>query len=167
MPVFSKPTNKPANSKSPTPFTLAFSNIRGLRTNFSDVESFLSLHSPDILALCETNLNPGMLNDFSVPGYLPLFRKDSSIHMHGLGIYARTNLPIARQVDLEDLTESFMCFKLSLLKSTTFLFFLYRSPSSQNCSVIQSVSNNIDQALSSHNSANVFVFGDFNVHHEE
>ena len=82
--------------------------------------------------------------------------------MHGLAIFARSNLPIARQVDVEDPRESFMCFKLSLLWSTTFLFFLYRSPSSQNCSVIQSVSNN-----ATHNSANVFVFGDFNINHEE
>ena len=32
-------------------------NIRGLCLNFFDCESFLELNSPDILALCETNLD--------------------------------------------------------------------------------------------------------------
>ena len=31
--------------------------LRGLRLNFFDCESFLELNSPDILALCETNLD--------------------------------------------------------------------------------------------------------------
>ena len=66
---------------------LNFTNIRGLRSNFVDCESFLESNSPDILALCETNLDDS--NDsgnFSVRGYLPLTQKDSSTHMHGLAV---------------------------------------------------------------------------------
>ena len=164
---FSKSNRKPASSKLPTPLTISFSNIRGLRSNFSDVESFLYQNSPDILALCETNLNSDIpSDDFLVPGYLPLSRKDSVNHMHGLGLFIHENLPIAREFDLEDSKESFMCFRLSLLRSTSYLYFLYRSPSSQDCSVIQSISESIDKALSIRQSANIFVFGDFNIHHE-
>ena len=60
-------------------------NIQGLCSNFVDCESFIESNSPDILALCETNLDDSIDSDnFSVRGYLPFIRKDSSIHMHGL-----------------------------------------------------------------------------------
>jgi len=160
--------NKQNSKTPPKPFSLAFTNIRGLRTNFPHVESFLANSSPDIFAICETNLNPLIdSKDFLIDGYLPLNRKDSHTHMHGLGVYFRENIPIARDLSLEDSKESFMCFRLSLLHSTSYLFFVYRSPSSQSCSVIDSVSNSIDRALMSHPSANIFVFGDFNVHHSD
>ena len=47
------------------------------------------------------------------------------------------------------------------------LLFLYRSPSSSLCTVFDSISSNIDEVLSINPSANVFVFGDFNVHHKD
>ena len=130
------------NRSNPVPKTppkllyIAYTNIRGIRTNFSHVESFLSNSSPDIFALCETNLNSLVSNQpLTVSGYLPPIRKDSSTHMHGLGVYVRDNLPLARIPTLEDPNEPFMCFRLSLLHSTSYLFFLYRSPSSQSCSL--------------------------------
>ena len=46
-------------------------------------------------------------------------------------------------------------------------FFLYQSPSSSLCTVFDSISSNIDEVLSINPSANVFVFGDFNVHHKD
>ena len=49
--------------------------------------------------------------------------------------------------------------------STTYLYFLYRSPSSPSCAVFNAISSSIDKALARHPSANTFVFGDFNVHH--
>ena len=36
---------------------LSLTNIRGLRSNSVDCESFLESNSPDSLALCETNLD--------------------------------------------------------------------------------------------------------------
>ena len=58
-------------------------NIWGFRSNFVDCESFLESNSLDILALCETNLDDSIdSGNFSVRGYLPLIRKDSSAHMH-------------------------------------------------------------------------------------
>ena len=49
----------------------------------------------------------------------------------------------------------------------SYLFFLYQSPSSSLCTVFDSISSNIDEVLSINPSANVFVFGDFNVHHKD
>ena len=46
--------------------------------NFVDCESFLEANSPDILALCETNLYDSTdSGNFSVRGYLPLIWKNS------------------------------------------------------------------------------------------
>ena len=49
----------------------------------------------------------------------------------------------------------------------SYFFFLYRSPSSSLCTVFDSISSNIDEVLSINPSANVFVFGDFNIHHKD
>ena len=105
--------------------------------------------------------------NFSVRGYLPLIRKDSSTHMHGLAVYVKEGLPFARDLSLENSADSYLCFRLALLHSVSYLFFLYRSPSSSLCTVFDSVSSNIDEVLSVNPSANVFVFGDFNVHHKD
>ena len=79
MPILSKAC-KPDNFESHNSLKFSFTNIRGLRSNFVDCESFLKSNSPDILALCETNLNDSVdSGDFSVRRYLPLIRKDSNI----------------------------------------------------------------------------------------
>ena len=159
---------KPDNFESHNSLKLSFTNIRGLRSNFADCESFLESNSPDILALCETNLN-GLIDsgNFSVTGYLPLIRKDSSTHKHGLPVYEREGLLLARDLSLEKSADSYLCFRLALLHSVSYFFFLYRSPSSSLCTAFDSISSNIDQVLSINPSANVFVFGDFNVHHKD
>ena len=77
-------------------------NIRGLRSNFVDCESFLESNSPDILALCETNLDDSIdSGHFSVRGYLHLIWKDSLNHMHGCGVYVKEGLPFACELSLE------------------------------------------------------------------
>ena len=48
---------KPDKFESHDFLTLSFTNIRGLRSSFVECTSFLELNSPDILALCETNLD--------------------------------------------------------------------------------------------------------------
>ena len=48
-----------------------------------------------------------------------------------------------------------------------YFFFLYRSLPLPLCLVFYSISSSIDEVLSINPSANVFVFGDFNVHHKD
>ena len=101
-------------------------NICGLRSNFVDCESFLDSNSPDILALCETNLDHSIdSGNFSVRGYLPLIRKDSGLHMHGLAVYVKEGLPFAQHLSLENSAGSYLCFRLALLHSVSYFFFLY------------------------------------------
>ena len=115
--------------------------------------------------LCETNLDDSIdSGNFSVRGYLPLIQKNSSTHMHGLAVYVKEGLPFARDLSLENSADSYLCFRLALLHSVSYFFFLYRSPSSSLCMVFDSISSNIDEVLLVNPSANVFVFGDFNVH---
>ena len=159
---------KPDNFEPHNSLKLSFTNIRGLRSNFVDCESFLESNSPDILALRETNLDDAIDSDnFSVRGYLLLIRKDSSTPMHGLAVYVKEGLPFARNLSLENSADSYLCFRLALLHSVSYFFFLYRSPSSALCSVFDSISSNIDEVLSTNPSTNIFVFGDFNVHHKD
>ena len=76
----------------------------------------LSLNSPDILAICEKNLDDSIDSDnFSVRGYLPLIRKDSSTYMHGLTVYVKERLPFTYDLSLENSADSYYCFRLALL----------------------------------------------------
>ena len=105
--------------------------------------------------------------NFSVSGYLPLIRKDSITHMPGLAVYVKEGLPFAWDLSLENSIDSYLCFWLALLHLVSYFFFLYQSPSSALCMVFDSISSNIDEVLSINPSANVFVFGDFNIHHKD
>ena len=88
---------------------LSFTNIQGLRSNFVDCESFLESNSPDILALCESNLNDSIdSGNLSVRGYLPLIQKDSTTHMHGLAVYVKEGLPFAWVLSLENSADSYV-----------------------------------------------------------
>ena len=60
-----------------------------------------------------------------------------------------------------------LCFRLALFHSVSDFLFLCRSPSSSLYKVFDSISFNIDEVLSINPSANVFVFGDFNIHHKD
>ena len=52
-----KNKSKSDKSKSPPPLTVCYTNVRGLRGNFTDLEAFMHKNKPDIFALCETNLH--------------------------------------------------------------------------------------------------------------
>ena len=105
-------------------------NIGTLRSNFVECKSFLESNSPNILALCETNLDDSIdSGNFSVRGYLLLIRKDSITHMHGLPVYVKQGLPFARDLSLENSVDSYLYFQLTLLHSVSYFFFIYQSPS--------------------------------------
>ena len=85
--------SKPYNFESHNSLKLSFASIQHLCSNFVDCEFFLESNSPDILAVCETNLdNSSDSSNSSVRGYLPLIPKDSSTHMHGLAVYVKEGL---------------------------------------------------------------------------
>ena len=87
--------------------------------------------------------------------------------MHGLAVHVKESLPFVWDLSLENSADSYLCFRLALLHSVSYFFFLYRSPSSSLCMVFDSISSNIDEVLLINPSPNVFVFGDFNVHRKD
>ena len=124
---------KPDNFELHNSLNLTFRNIRGLCSNFVECETFLESNSPDILALCETNLDDTIdSGNFSMRGYLPLIRKDSSTHVHGLAVCVK-GLPFTWDLSLENSADSYLCFRLALLHfvlllfrlSTTFFVFVH------------------------------------------
>ena len=102
---------KPDNFESHNSLKLNFRNIQGHLSNFVDCESFLESNSPDILALCETNLDDSIdSGNFSVRGYLPLIRKDFSTHMHSIAVYVKEGLSFVQDLSLENSADSYLCF---------------------------------------------------------
>ena len=91
--------------------------------------------------------------NFSARGYLPLIQKDSVTLTDGLAVYVKARLPFVRDVTLENSADSYLRFQQAF------------SPSSSLCKVFDTISTNIDKVPSINSSANVFVFGDFNVYH--
>ena len=81
------------------------------------IKSFLESNYPHILALSETKLDAW--------GYFPLIRKDSMTYMHGLEVYVKEGLPFAWDLSLENSADSYLCFRLALLPSMSYFFFLY------------------------------------------
>ena len=74
-------------------------------------ESFLESNSPEILALSKKNLDDSIdSGNFSVRGYIALIQKDSVIHMHGLVVYVKEELPFAQDLSLENYEDSYLCF---------------------------------------------------------
>ena len=109
MAVLSKAC-RPDNFVSHNSLKLSVTNIWGLRSNFVDCKSFLESNSPDILALCETNLDDSIdSGNLSVRGYLPLIRKDSTTHMHGLTVYVKEGLPFVWDLPLENSADFCLC----------------------------------------------------------
>ena len=89
-------------------------------------------------------------------------RPSSCTHMHGLSVYLKEGLPFAWE-SLENSADSYLRFRLALLHSLSYLFYLFRSPSSF-CMIFHAI---LFEVLSINPSANVFVFEYFNVHHKK
>ena len=142
---------------------ICFSNIRGLRSNFDEVSHFLQGKSPDIFAVSETRLDSSVPSSEFTPDGYTLHRVDKA-PSHGLALFAKTSLPLRRLTEFEDSRHEYLTFIAPFRGITFILFFLYRSPST-DCEVINVISDKLDCLLQRYPSAEVAVFGDFNVHH--
>ena len=140
---------KPDSVEPHNSLKLSFTNIWVLFSNFFKCNFFCQSNSPDILALCETNLDDLIdSGNIFVRGYLPLILMDSITHMRGLAVYLKEGLPFARDLSLENSADSCLRFQLALPHSVSYFFFFYRSSSSPLCTVFDSTSSSIDEVLS-------------------
>ena len=158
---------KPDNFNFDKSLKLNSANIQGLCSNFVECEFFLKLS----WHCCSMWDKLGWLKWFwqffcKGIGYLPLIWKDSYFsYAWSCSLCERwtsfcTGL-ISRKLC------GFLCFQLALLHSVSYFFFLYWSLSLLLCLVFDSISSNVDEILFINPSANVFVFGDLNVHHKD
>ena len=114
---------KPDNFESHNFLKLSFTNIWGLCSNFVDCEPFLESNSPAILALHETHLDDSIdYGNFSWRCYIPLIRKDSTTHIHGLAVYVKEQLPSAWDLTTENFVDSYLCFRLAFFHCVSLLF---------------------------------------------
>ena len=156
---------EPDNFESHNPLNLSFTNIWCLPSNFAECETFLESNSPDILALCKTNnwfcqFLCERLSFFNPKGFYYSYAWSPSLCEGG-------NSFVARDLSLETSADSYLCFRLALLHSVFYFFFLYWWLFSSLCTVFESISSNIVEVLSISPSANVFFFGDYNIHHKD
>ena len=118
----------PSGSIGPTPdpfFSIHYSNIRGLASNFSSVEHHIATTLPNILLLSETQLSSTVSPDpYQISHYnlLPRFR-----FKRGVCAYYNITTPVARLIDLESPDFDVLWLKICLPTSTTFLCFSYCS----------------------------------------
>ena len=87
--------------------------------------------------------------------------------MHGLAVYVNEELFFGWNLSLENSVDSYLCFQLALLHSVSYFSFLYQSPPSSLCAVFGSISCSIKNVLWINPSLNVFVLGDFSIHHKD
>ena len=97
---------------------------------------------------------------------ITLFSPISFVILSGIRLRYE-GLPLAWELSLENSAHCFLCFRMALLHPVPYFFFLYRSSSLSFCTAFDVISSNIDEVPSINPSANVFVFGDFNVHHKD
>ena len=85
---------------------------------------------------------------------------------YDLAVYMKEWLSFAQELSLKMSANSYIFFQLVLLHSVSYFFFLYQSLPVSLYTVFDAILSNIDEVLLINSSANVLVFGDFNVHHK-
>ena len=97
---------KPHNFEPQNCLKRSFMDIQALCSDFVEYESFLESNFPDILALCEKNLDDSIdSGNFPVRDCLPLIPKCSVTHTHRLAVYVK-GFTLAPELSLEDYADS-------------------------------------------------------------
>ena len=150
-------------------FTIAFANIRGFK-NLPEVHSYMILHKPDIIAISESGSPDSNDPAPNMPGYSePDLKPDPQKRgCHGLLVYIKEGFPAGRVTRFEVEGAPFMCFKVALVQSTSYIFTLYRPQNDADGKVLlDQIAEKVDLILTECPSANIHICGDFNVHHKE
>lgn len=82
-----------------TNFSISFTKIRGLWSNYLEVEVHLHEVKPNLLFLTKTGLNQSTpIQDYTTLSYSPLLTKDDHLnkHSHGFGAYIKHGFPCDR-----------------------------------------------------------------------
>ena len=144
-----------------------YSNIRGLRTNFLDLQSHARNY--DILFLSETLVTSNKdRSEFLIPGFDSpqfIYRRDIP-HAQGMAVYSRCGQPVYRQKRLECSCHEVLCFKVFSKFYNVYLFALYRNPNHDD-SIYDCLLERIAMAQSQDPKASFVICGDCNAKHRE
>ena len=162
-----KPSKTKTNGASD--FTIAFANIRGFR-NLPEVHAHMVLYKPDIIAISESGSPESSDPSLAMPGYSKPELKADPLKRgcHGLMVYIKGGFPAGRVKRFEVDDAPFMCFRIALVQSTSYIFTLYRPQNDADGDVLMDqIAEKVDLILTECPSANIHICGDFNVHHKE
>ena len=76
-------------------------NVRGLNSDLIDCLLADVANKHDLLGICETFLNLTSNVELSIPGYLPIFRKDRLTHGGGVALYVSDSCIAKRLYNFE------------------------------------------------------------------
>ena len=160
------PTHDPTPHDRLFSFSIHYTNIRGLHSNFSSVEAHLATSSPNLFLLSETQLSSQSSPDpFQISRYnlYSRFR-----YKGGVAAYCNINTPIARLMDLESPHFDVLWLKIYLPTTTIILCFYYCSPNATDfLSFFEYLTSCHESLLTKHPHAEVLYIGDFNVRHTD
>ena len=142
-------------------------NINSLRNKFQTVKYILQNEFTDILALCETKLDESFPEDqFNIPNYV-CHRKDRTSHGGGLIIYARSDIPQRRRLDIESSIDSLttgteIIIVELILSSKERWFYIsgYKPPCIKDSVMISAFDMLCDKLLNE--SQTIVILGDYN-----
>ena len=160
------PTQYPTPQDRLSSFSLHYSNIHGLFSNFISVETHLATPSPNLFLLSKTQLSSQSSPDpFQISHYNFYSRFRSK---GGVCTYCNINTPIARLMDLESPHFDVLWLKIYFPTTTIILCFCYCSPNATNfLSFFGCLTSCHESLLTKHLHAEVLYIGDFNVHHTD
>ena len=87
--------------------------------------------------------------------------------MHDLAIYVTPRLAFVRELSLDNSKDSYLCFWLVLPHLVSYFLFLFGSPFSSLCKDFDAISSKTNEVSSINSSANVFGFGNFDIHYKD
>ena len=119
-------THDPTPHNTLSSFSIHYTNIRGLNSNFTSVETHLATSSPNLFLLSETQLSSQSSPD---PSQISRYNHYSRFRSKGgVCAYCNINTPIARLMDLESPHFDVLWLKIYLPTTTIILCFCYYSP---------------------------------------
>ena len=147
--------------------SVLYSNIRGLRSNFRDLQSHARNY--DILFLAETLVSDNKSRaEFLIPGFSGpdfIYRRTTP-GAQGMAVYSRSGQPVYRQKNLECSCHEILCFKIYSKFYNVYIFALYRNPGHDD-SIYDCLLEGIALAQSVDRKACFVISGDCNAKHEE
>jgi len=145
-------------------FTLHFTNIQGLSSNYNYVELHLNQHNPAIFACNETQVSD--VDAFSINGYSLV---SMSILKKGLAIYIRSDIAYSTIPSFHNSNPMFqyMCLKICAGTQQLFLIFVYISPSisyQDHVVCLEDLSERMNSLIVAFPKSEIILAGDFNAH---